>query len=94
MEIIEAIAKETIKERQEKKQWMEFLDNSTDEQLIDKDYLLFWQLRTPFTCDQMTEFTWKDTADATRREDESAQDYVLRSLPTHFIEAWVAYSSD
>jgi hypothetical protein len=94
METIEAIAKETIEERKEQKQWMAFLENTTDEELIDKDYVLFWQLRTPFTYEQMEEFTWKDEADAERRQGESSQDYVSRSLPANLVEAWVAYSSD
>jgi len=90
---IEAIAKDNIKERQERKQWIDFIDESTDEELLDTDYSLFWILRTPFPY-YSTDFTWGNDEDAKRRDGETADEYVLRSLPHELHSQWNAWRSN
>ena len=92
-EDIEAIAQDNIKERQEQKEWTEFCNESTDEELLDADASLFWILRTPFSY-YSTEFTWENDEDTRRREGEAADEYVLRSLPQELHSQWNAWRSD
>ena len=92
-EDIEAIAQDNIKERQEQKEWTEFCNESTDEELLDADASLFWILRTPFSY-YSTEFTWENDEDTRRREGEAAYEYVLRSLPQELHSQWNAWRSD
>lgn len=92
-EDIEAIAKDNINERQEQKEWFDFCNESTDEELLDTDYSLFWMLRTPFPYYD-TDFTWENDDDAKRRDGEAANEYVLRSLPRELHSQWNAWCSD
>lgn len=91
-DIIEEIAKETIKERKEQKEFKDFLENSSDEMMIDYDNCLFWSLRTPFAPYEI-ELRVTTESDLLRQEGESAQDYVLRLLPKKYIDQWNAYCS-
>ena len=93
-EIIESMAKETIREGIEDQAFDKFLEESSDEQLLDADYTLFWQLRTPFSWSEMEEFKWVNEDDASRRNEESALDYVRRSLPEHLLSRWDAWQSE
>ena len=90
---IEVIAQDNIKERQEQKEWTEFCNESSDEELLDADTSLFWILRTPFSY-YSTDFTWENDEDARRREGETADEYVLRSLPQELHSQWNAWRSD
>ena len=92
-EDIEAIAQDNRKERQEQKQWTEFCNESTDAELLDADASLFWMFRTPFSyCS--TDFDWEKDEDARRREGETADEYVLRSLPEELDSQWNTWRSD
>jgi hypothetical protein len=91
-EDIEAIAKEIIQERNEDKKFHAFIEQASDEELIDAD--LFWELRTPFTWDEVNELNCKTEQEFLRREGETAQDYVMRLLPEHLVPKWNAYCSD
>jgi hypothetical protein len=92
-EDIETIAQGNIIERQEQQRWTEFCNESTDEELLDADKSLFWMLRTPFSY-YSTDFTWQNDDDAKRRENETADDYVLRSLPEELHSEWNAWRQD
>ena len=92
-EDIEEIAKDNIKERQEQKEWTDFCNESTDEELLETDYSLFWILRSPFSYYD-TDFTWESDDDAKRRDGETANEYVLRSLPHELHSQWNAWCSD
>ena len=92
-EDIEEIAKDNIKERQEHKEWTDFCNESTDEELLETDYSLFWILRSPFSYYD-TDFTWESDDDAKRRDGETANEYVLRSLPHELHSQWNAWCSD
>ena len=80
------------KSRLKKKEFQDFLENSSDEMLIDYDNCLFWSLRTPFSPYEI-ELKAKIESDLVRQEGESAQDYVLRLLPEKYIDQWNAYCS-
>ena len=92
-EDIEEIAKDNIKERQEQKEWTDFCNEATDEELLDTDHSLFWILRSPFSYYD-TDFTWEKDDDAKRRDGETANEYVLRSLPHELYSKWNAWCSD
>jgi hypothetical protein len=92
-EDIEAMAKENIKERKDQKEYSDFISEASDEELLESDNFLFWQLRTPFWFFS-TEFTWKNEDDSKRKEGESIDEYVLRSLPEELHAQWNAYCSD
>ena len=92
-EDIEAMAKENIKERKEQKEYSDFISEASDEVLLESDNFLFWQFRTPFWF-YSTEFTWKNENDSKRKEGESINEYVLRSLPEELHAQWNAYCSD
>ena len=92
-EDIEEIARDNIKERQEQKEWTDFCNEATDEELLDTDHSLFWILRSPFSYYD-TDFTWEKDEDAKRRNGETADEYVLRSLPHELYSQWNAWCSD
>ena len=92
-EDIEAMAKENIKERKEQNEYSDFISQASDEVLLESDNFLFWQFRTPFWF-YSTEFTWKNENDSKRKEGESINEYVLRSLPEELHAQWNTYCSD
>lgn len=92
-ENIEEIARDNIKERQEQKEWTDFCNEATDEELLDTDHSLFWILRSPFSYYD-TDFMWEKDEDAKRRDGETADEYVLRSLPHELYSQWNAWCSD
>ena len=92
-EDIKEMAKCNIKERLENKKWRDFIEKSSDEELLKHDYFMFWQFRTPFNPFS-TEFTWQGEDDAKLRDGESLDEYVLRSLPFELHSEWNAYCSD
>ena len=88
------MAKSNIAERKESKMWQDWIEDCSDEELVDTDAELFWQLRTPFSYMDMMDFNWNDDNDILRREGESVDTYVRRALPENLIPKWDAYAAN
>jgi len=92
-DLAEEMAKTNIKERKESKKFNDWLDDCSDEELINAEPELFWTLRTPFGYTEMMEFNWNDDNDMLRRQGESVDAYVRRALPENLIPKWDAYAA-
>lgn len=93
MDLAEEMAKTNIEERKESKKWQDWIEDCSDEELVDTDAELFWTLRTPFSYMDMMDFNWNDENDMLRREGESVDAYVRRALPENLIPKWDAYAA-
>ena len=93
-DLAEEMAKLNIVERKESKKFNDWLEDCSDEELIDTEPELFWTLRTPFGYTDMMEFNWNDDNDMLRKEGESVDAYIRRALPDNLIPKWDAYAAE
>ena len=81
-EYVKEQAEELVKEAEEE-QWLE---NASDEELIDKDWWLFFFYRCNYNCDPL----WANDKDwekqSKRKENETATEYEARAFPPEYVK--------